>query len=60
MSKVISVNSFVNNCLYDKGKNVVNRGGGSLRAGSGFQVYFEPSNVTFQIYKALSALVILY
>lgn len=60
MSKVMSVNSFVSNCLYDKEKNVVYRGGRNVRADSGFQVYFEPSHATFQIYKALSDLVILY
>lgn len=56
----MSVNSFVSNCLYDKEKNVVYRGGRNVRADSGFQVYFEPSHATFQIYKALSDLVILY
>lgn len=31
-----------------------------LRAESGFQFYFQLSNVTFQIHKALSVLTILY
>lgn len=63
MSKVISVNSSVNNYPYDKGKNAFKRcekGRQKLRVESGFQFYFEPSNVTFQIHKALSAPIILY
>lgn len=63
MSKVVPVNPLVNNYPYDKGKNAFNRGEkGRRKLGVelGFQVYFEPTNVTFQIHRALSALVILY
>lgn len=63
MSEVIAVKSFVNNCPCDKRKNAFKRckmGRQKLRAESGFQFYFQLSNVTFQIHKALSVLVILY
>lgn len=63
LRKAMSVNSFVNNYPYDKEKNAFKhheKGKKKLRAEWGFQFYFEPSNVTFQIHKALSVLIILY
>lgn len=63
MSKVISMNSFVNNYPYDEGKNAFKcceKGRQKLRVESGFQFYFQLNNVTFQIHEALSVLIVLY